>query len=501
MSMSTFDMELRTALQVQHDLLGRIRRSMDDVEQRFEDNADTSVALRDLEALMDDIEQDAEYLRFDDLADFDSDAISRIYDEHRAALQVDLEQLDYKNWQNFVHQTRQYIFEHDIDPFTPYESLLTENDLKQLREESYDAQYRWTKGDYLFVILAGVTASLVDHFLVMIPQDMNRTDLGVRSKYFGQQGSPITKWMQSYDTHKDGGTVSNFANWLGDLSKVPYDRCDAVVDGQLGRIPGMSPNTHRLQSIGHDPAVGLIAGFFDILRGTMTGFSYDSASGVHSLFSGEVQSYLPARGYGEIGVRLIKALLKPLAHLVSDAGSKAGLPAPFMTLMQGIDAGSFGSHDRSTGEIARYMYQNGYDFRHFLTMGITPAVIEITLRGYIMLRQYAENGDIPSLRGIGSNPKYRSMLVAAHGIACVGNAGKVALLQGNPLAINQAEWVAFFWYLLPHLKYTIFDQHRLRMEHLDSILDNEWDHLLNNGRNILRRLCVKQMDVVMLGQM
>ena len=489
------DTEFRTALQVQHDLLRRIRDSMNDVEDQFKHTDDTSEKLQELEELMDEIEADADNLRPGDLADYDPDEIDRIYERHQASVRQDIEYLDFENWNRFVQQTKTYAFKHGIDPLAPYESLLTEEDLQELRDESYDAQYRWDRADYLFVFLAGLTASLVDYLLVMIPQDMPDSHLGVESEYAGQDGSPITKWMQSYDTHSADGPVADLTNWLGDMSKVPYDAGE--LDGST-KIPGMSPNTHRLQSLGHDPAIGWIVGFFNILRGTMTGFSYDNASGVHELFHGSVQSYLPPSGYEETAVRLIESLLKPLAHLVSDVGSDAGLPAPFMTLMQGINAGSIGEHDKTVGQIARYMYHNGYDFRHFLTSGITPAVVEIVLRGYLMLRHYSENGETKFT--LASNPKYRSMLLAAHGIASAGNAGKVALYQGNPLAINQAEWMALFRYLLPHLKYVVFDKHRLRMEHMDEIIEEEWEQILGNGRDILRHVSEEEMETVPLGQ-
>jgi hypothetical protein len=160
-----------------------------------------------------------------------------------------------------------------------------------------------------------------------------------------------------------------------------------------------------------------------------------------------------------------------------------GLPAPFMTLIQGINAGSFGEKNRTVGEIARWMYLNGYDFRHFLVSGLTPAVIEITLRAYIMLKHYSEHGE--TTFNVASNPKYRTMLLMAHSIATLGNAGKITLLQGNPLAINYAEWMAFIRYLIPSLKYWTFDQHRLRIEHLSQINTDGWDQLLQSNDQLL----------------
>ena len=44
------------------------------------------------------------------------------------------------------------------------------------------------------------------------------------------------------------------------------------------------------------------------------------------------------------------------------------------------------------------------------------------------------------------------MDLAAQTLAVLGNTGKVALFQGNPLAINQAQWMKFFASLGPVFK-------------------------------------------------
>ena len=132
------------------------------------------------------------------------------------------------------------------------------------------------------------------------------------------------------------------------------------------------------------------------------------------------------------------------------------------------------------------MYVNGYDLRHFIVSGITPATIEIILRAYMMLRHYAEYGEVKLV--LGSHPKYRSMLLAAHSIAALGNARKIALAQGNPLAFNLAEWMALFRYLLPSVKYWVFDQHRMQLKHLEGLNGIAWAELLQNTTNLLQRV-------------
>jgi hypothetical protein len=60
--------------------------------------------------------------------------------------------------------------------------------------------------------------------------------------------------------------------------------------------------------------------------------------------------------------------------------------------------------------------------------------------------------------------------------------------------------MAFFRYLIPHFKYVVFDKHRLRMDHMDGIIDREWDRILDNGRDVMRKVAAKEMQTVELGR-
>jgi hypothetical protein len=175
-----------------------------------------------------------------------------------------------------------------------------------------------------------------------------------------------------------------------------------------------------------------------------------------------------------------------------------GLPAPLMTLFQALNVGSFGEKGRTVGQLARWMYLNGYDRRHFVASGVTPLVIDIVLRAYIMLRHYSEHGEVKL--AVAQSPKYRSMLLAAHGVAAAANAGKVALYQGNPLAINQAEWMAFLRYLFPHMKYWMFDRQRLKLGQMERTNEAGWDELALSSGRVLERVPAEDWDVVRLGR-
>ncbi len=461
-----FVIELRAILQTQSHLLQRLSDRISEIESKFVDVSQQSSQLQDLEQMMADLEDDIKFLEDEDLADFDPDEIYQIYDHHQNAIKRDLQAIGFTDWQSFVQQCQIYDLQNGLDPIAPYEVFLTEADLQQLANEkkSYDAQFAWDKWDYLFVGASGVLAALTDVLLVGTPKT-----------------SPLTVWMKDFNTTAKAGQTDWFSQWARDLEKA----CKVTYDNQ--DIKGMYPKSHRFQSLGHDPVLGFVFGVLDIMRGTVTGFSYDKLNGFHSFATHTVSS--------DASINLIEAILKHLGHLISDVATPMGLPAPFMTLIQGINIGSFGEKGRTVGEVARWMYSEGYDLRHFIASGITPAVVEIILRAYIMLRHYSEHGEV--IFDLASHPKYRSMLLMAHGIATAANAGKVVLTK-NPLAVNYAEYMAFVRYLIPSLKYWLFDQQHLRLEHMEKINESEWNDLLDNSDRLLSAIAKQNFPLISL---
>lgn len=461
--------DIRVVLEAQRDLVRRLDARTAALETAFAENGQHTGELRSLQQFMTQIEAGADLLEPADLAAFDGDAIPRLYAAGQAAVTQHLDRIDGRDWHHLVRSSEQYVLLHGLDPFVPYDALLTDEDRQRLRDESFDAQLRWDTWDYIFVGASGVLAALTDVLLVQTPKK-----------------SPLTTWIKQYDTMKADDWFAHWARSLEKTCRVPYD---AMADRDGTRIPGMHGRTHRFQSLGHDPVLGFVFGVLDIMRGTISGFSYDHLRGRHA--------WVQSRVAGAEPIDLIRAILRHLGHLISDVATPMGLPAPFLTLLQGISSGSFGEKGRTVAQVARAMYLQGYDLRHFLVGGLTPAVIEIVLRAYILLRHYAEHGDAP--RSEADRVKERTMLFAAHGIAALANAGKVALYQGNPLAINVAEWYALVGYLVPSVHYWVFDAHRLRMEHLERATDQAWAELLSNGDRLLGRALSEHSETIALG--
>jgi hypothetical protein len=310
----------------------------------------------------------------------------------------------------------------------------------------------WDKTDWTVVLLAGALATLLDVILVRIPQDS--TFLG--NKY---AGSPLTKWLQDGDRarHIHGHFFKRFEK----LAKVPYDAPTTTATG--GLVSGMRPAIHRLQSLGHDPALGFLVGVADLMHGT--GTYIDKAGRL-------VQVATEAAP-----VDLINALLTQVRHLLSDVYTPAGLQPPFFSLLQlgQVDSpfalGPSGVQVPWT-DVARHMYANGYDLRHFLTMGITPGVVSAIIRGYWLLNSYATGGTAAQRKL--EHAKLTSMLLLGHTIATSGTLLKTGLLFGmNPAALNYNQILAMAPATIAWFREAIARDHRI-----NQALETEWRSLL-----------------------
>ena len=469
--------QLNIVVNTLNSIVAKAERAVDSVEKvqnKFDSDYEEVIKLiRKLEENSDALDENM-------MEDFglSPDSLNSIFTERTNNYGNSIDKLEFQNWSQFVRNCKIQSLKENFD-FLPWDAMLTETDLETLKREQYSVQYKWDKWDYIFVGTAGVLAALTDFLLVKIPKTI---------KYNGtvQEGSPITAFLKKTINSKNGkeSWFSEWANNLEKTCKVPYD---TIKDSGFKGIGG---RTHRLQTLGHDPILGLVIGVLDILRGTITGFSYDNLTGVHKFVTKSVGV--------DVQESLISAILKQLGHLVSDVGTPDGLQPPFFTLLQGINiVNPVSPKQRTIGQVARWMYTNGYDLRHFIAMGITPGVIEIVLRLYLMIRHYSVHGEVEFK--LANNPKYRSMLLSAHAIASAANIGKVALQQGNPLAINYAEWLALLRYLVPSIKYWVFDKQRLKLEYMMEITDENWDKLLSSSSILLEHVYKKDQQVFELG--
>lgn len=333
--------------------------------------------------------------------------------------------LSARPWDDIVTEARERVKARGISPDELHvDDLLDPAEVARIERRykgGFEVRADLDRYDLALTIVAGVAAAVVDVLLVGIPRDMRWGDAR-------QRGSWLTKRLRDLSVGDD--------NWLARIAVVPFDK----VAGYGQYFDGIGPKTHRVQTFGHDPLMGLLVGTLDIMRGTMTGVSK----------TGEVASVLT----GDMPIRdPFEALFLEIAHLLSDAPTRMGLPVPGWSLLTTLPVGHFGPADQTLAELARQMYLRGYDSWHFLTMATSVAAVHLVLRGYWGIRcaldaDFAEDvrisGEVAGAQRLSDHPRFQAMLLAAHAIAAAGDLAKVGVVYGgNPLAVNYAQWLAF----------------------------------------------------------
>ena len=337
-----------------------------------------------------------------------------------------------KNWEAYTRNVERYIADHGIQVAPdPLAQLLPPDRAAEIRRR-FDADFGpapWDRWDYSVVALAVIVGALTDYLLVATP--------GGSFKGKPQRESPLTAWMKEQSKKlapmTGAGDIERNAlqQWVAKLTtaaegwaKVPYD----VVSPKLG----LTPNVHRLASLGHDPLLGLVFGVGDILSGTCT---FIDKSGAWRIIDNP-----RFEGTGNP----LEALVKVVVHGFSDVFTGQGLPAPLMGPLQLVNAKSGftlkeGGDPVAVRDVARYMYANGYDLRHFMTTKISPAIAEVILSAYHGVRTCVDNPE-PAEPGIPNKLKREQMLVLTHGLLASANILKTALYGWNPMAINLAQF-------------------------------------------------------------
>lgn len=360
------------------------------------------------------------------------------------------------SWEDILNDANNAVSQ-DVDLcsfFTEEELRTNEIYLKQLRED-FNAIYRLDAIDYSICIVAGILAAAVDIFLVGIPE---KTKGGIKA-------GPLSNYIRQ---KFDEAIPANKIKQLEKQFKVPYD---ASTNYNLNEyVDGLSSWFHRYHSLGHDPILGFIFGVFDIMTGRFT--AIDRNGKIISQIVGDVPD----------GMNIFKAIGQVFGHMKSDVNTSMGLPAPMMTLFNMLQFGSIGKDGLTVAEVARGMYAEGYDFKHFCSMSIPTMIIEVLVRIPYCIKRLNEGHSLKEsipINGIKNKlPKLQTMLFISHTICTTLNAEKVYFTQ-NPLAINYTEWMAFIKYSLSQLKWTLYEKPNLRNDYVEGKLNEEWERILS----------------------
>lgn len=314
-----------------------------------------------------------------------------------------------------------------------------------------------TTEEIILSSIAGLIAVAIDIFLVGTPE--------VVKIYRGGEnfdGSTLTAALRKIGNGEDD-PISNVLHWLSDKCKVPYD---------LSCVSGVvTPNNHRLRSLGHDPLFGLFFAVADIFMGTTT--CIDNKGMLRVLANYQVP----------MSEKLLSVFYY-IGHLLSDICTARGLPIPGFFLTQFFtDGGS----DKSIARIAEGMYQDGYDLRHLASMSTPVAVKSLLIDCYLSLTKQEINPLLPVAEReyveLQHTLKREEMHLIADAIAVGGNVVKIFAPPnlGNPCALNIAEWFSLVRHGFSVFRSAVRDRTAETIIEQRSAINSAWDRLLKDS--------------------
>lgn len=335
------------------------------------------------------------------------------------------------SWEQLVEKANQQVQDDIV-----FEDILTADEIAENREvlttlrAEYQAIYNLDKFDILLGVGSGILASLVDILLIGMPAKI-------------VNAGPLAKYVRKrFETVFSPGDLENWK-----FAKVPFDAQDNRNTKRI--VNGLSPQYHRLYSLGHDPLLGFIIGVLDIMNGQMT-----TIDKFGKIVVQDMPNYLDRKEEN-----IFFAIAKLLVHFKSDITTSMGLPAPLMGLFNLLQFGEIGKEEETIAQIVQGMYQDGYDFIHFATMSIPVMLIEVLVRLGYACRRLSQGASLSDAVAFSTNrkkyPKLGTILFTAHSVSTAVNLGKIIITE-NPLAINYPQWLAFFKYSYQEVHYQLF---------------------------------------------
>ena len=374
-------------------------------------------------------------------------------------------------WEQYLRETEAYLQRYQLDTSQdPIAQILPPDRIAAIVQQ-FEGNYSpepWDQWDYTAIGLTVLIGSLLDYFVASVPP-------GSIFQGVTYSGSPLTQWFRdqsdlivSGQGHGIHQVLHNLTHTAEQYAKVSFDLSNnhQIKDGF--KVAGLNPKLHRVMNPGHDPILGFIYGTLDILQGQCT---LIDKMGHWRVITAEQR-----QGSVTTVSNPLDAVILVAVHLFSDVFTKQGLPVPFAAALQslklptGISVKPNGEN-LDLGNLTRYMYAQGYDLRHFVTLSLVPAIAEVMIRTYYGVRTYDRSTTNPNT--IGHRLKLSQLLLLTHTLLGGTNLLKVGLAGWNPLAFNYAQFLALAKQLLAVLKLSYDRQAAIEQELLQG-----WQDLL-----------------------
>lgn len=357
-----------------------------------------------------------------------------------------------------------------------YDISLSENEINSFLDENIKdskvitSKYELDKFEQYIVYLTGIIAGAVDAFFV--------TDVNILKN---SKGITIRKDGKSIHLN-ESGEINKFVDkrikniyspseikQLENKYWVPYD--PSTSKGLEIPIEGLSPKTHRISSLGHDPVLGFYYGVKDILNGTFTAIN-NNGDIITQQRVGIIEPYT-----------IFEAISIQFGHLCSDISTSASLPIPFMSQLMRLK-GNTDVNGLSYPMLIKSMYLKGYNLNHFIAMGVPSMIIEIIIRTSYFVYSLSQGKSFKESLPFNS-PKLERMLFRSYAIASACNGIKIYASGGNIFAFNPTLYGQMIKYGFGELKRWFTNEAELKRHQYVYELYNKQSQEIDDEINLL----------------
>lgn len=310
------------------------------------------------------------------------------------------------------------------------------------------------KYDYLIATGCGAIGGIIDIFLVGNPGE-NKLGKWTDEKTDGavKKFAKLSGWKPK-ESQQDN--VKSAIGFLEKKFPVNYDQRHS---GDVNFDFKMSPKNHHMKSLGHSPdIVGL---FFSVLN-QFTDTSAFISNGKLIMIKTDT---FELQG-GNLVSKIFCGIANWFGHIMSDiAGSSgstgrgSGVVMPFYEFFGFCKFGNFQVDNAryDLAQIAEKAFEEGYDFRHGVTMAIPVLITELSIRLCWSLKQcFYHKKPIKECVPTQKNDSLRLMLIVGYGVFCALD-GIDAFIKsdGNILGfflrLNLIAWFRFMHLVLKEI--------------------------------------------------
>jgi hypothetical protein len=388
---------------------------------------------------------------------------------------------DNTSWEEYLQSINSYAIKHNINlKDDPFKHLMTKSQQvelqKRIKEEFTLKNVNCDTYDYMIAGTCGVIGGLIDILFVGALGDSklgNITD--EQANKITEKFAEFLGWDKSKVFERGSNITASAIGFLESKFKINYDQATTYSTG--GAVKNLSMSNHHLKSLGHSPDI--IGLFFSILNQFTSTSTFISNGQIITIdtetFELQGNNFVAKVFYG---------FANWFGHIMSDwTGSSGtvgqgnrgtGVPIPFYNLFQMMDFGEFGQNKQTFATVTTKIFENGYDFRHGMTMAIPVVTTELLVRFmYSMKAHFYHKKDWKDSFPNANIPELRRMLLVGHGTLCLIDGADAYMRSGGEIITflsrtNLLAWVRFgqlglkelnAWYNSGHIDTNAVDEY------------------------------------------